>query len=178
MLRSRKSKAERKRLRIEEEELARRWRQEAAAVAQVERGEVALARICPKHPWWAPRSMQRVSSFTLPRPDPSECDECAKERSAARNAARDFLELQHSDYNESRFPAKQRRLIQAANERHEERLRAAGVAIPGSDAETQALARIDELRDEERARAGDTFAVRRARARKWWGKQPRRAFVG
>lgn len=39
---------------------------------------------------------------------------------------------------------------------------------PNTPTEDEALARIDELREEERERLGDTFAARRRRAARYW----------
>lgn len=47
------------------------------------------------------------------------------------------------------------------------------VVPPGSAEEDAALARIDELREEERERLGDTFAARRRRAARYWRTRPR-----
>ena len=44
---------------------------------------------------------------------------------------------------------------------------------PGSVAEQDALVRIDELRDEELERQGDTFAARRRRSARHWSKHAR-----
>lgn len=42
------------------------------------------------------------------------------------------------------------------------------VVAPGSAEEDAALARIDELREDEREQLGDTFAERRRRASRYW----------
>lgn len=45
---------------------------------------------------------------------------------------------------------------------------------PGSMAEAAAIAAIDEARDAELERLGDTFAKRRARSSRYWGRHHRR----
>lgn len=49
---------------------------------------------------------------------------------------------------------------------------------PGSAEEAEALARIDAARDAEQAALGDTFAKRRQRAERWWGRGRRSVFEG
>jgi hypothetical protein len=180
------SKRQREQRRIEEQELVRRLKvrdpekdaAEASAVAQVraeERNAYPDGFACGLHPHWQP---PRRHGLHAPTPLKGNCPYCAEDLIRMRKRQRERLDVEPASYNASRFPLRQRHLIQAAGERHEERLRAAGVAVAGSEEEAQALERIDQLRDEDRARAGDTFAARRARSRRYWAEQPRRALIG
>jgi hypothetical protein len=181
----RKTKSERDRERIEGEYMRQQFAKklpvlvaEAAAVAQLEtetRRHNAEPPICPLHPSFDPR--RKGHGIVQPRPDPSECDLCAEERTKARLALRARRDVDNPNYNESRFPPRQAHLLKIAKERHEEKLRAAGIPVPGSEEEHAALERIEELRDQELRRQRDTPAARRARARKYWGRKPRSEFV-
>ena len=117
---------------------------------------------CFEHEW--PPVEERGKG--KPKPPRSLCPFCRAESEAKYDPPRARVDVPHPQYPDA-TPA-----LDAAWEAH--RMKTAGTRIePGSDEERIVLDWIDEKRDKELALLGDTFARRRARARRYWSRSLR-----
>jgi hypothetical protein len=128
----RKSRAQRAKEQIEREEFAARWR-ELNPVPALEAGP------CPRHPDWMPAQPGPPVPAAL-------CPRCRDEAEAKRSPRREERELPHP------LQARETPPMEAAYAAHREKLREAGVVLPGSAEELAALDRIDDAREDQRYR--------------------------
>jgi predicted Zn-ribbon and HTH transcriptional regulator len=153
-----RTKAERDRERIELNEFLRRARANELPAARSD--EVPA---CPKHNFG-------FKSDVAPKPLASECPRCKQEIIDKRRRRTEPLIVMPAPWR--RPSAREESAWEQHLAEHKDEFIARGnVGAVDGDREASAIARIDQGRGEELEELRDTFAARRARRMKWWGRR-------